>query len=425
MIAALFISLLFFFIINIPIGIAIALSSIVAIMIQGDIPFIIVVQKMFTATDSFPLMAVPFFILSGSLMEYGGISRRLVDFAYSIVGNASGGLALVAIIASLFFGAISGSAAATVAAIGGILIPAMIKRGYDTNYSTAVSASAGTLGVMIPPSIPLVIYGVLTGVSVGALFIGGIVPGILVGITLMVVGYRIARERGYKGDEKPDIRKILKAFKEAVFALLMPVIILGGIYGAVFTPTEASVVAVVYGFIVGFFVYRELKLKDIKDIMVDSVVSTAVIMFIIATASVFGWVLASEQIPQVIAGGILSISINPVVILALINILLLFIGTFMETIAAIIIVVPVLLPIVTQIGVDPLHFGLIVVVNLAVGMITPPLGVCLFVGCSIAKITLEDISKAILPFLVAMIVDILIITYIPAVSTFLPKALGM
>ncbi|QSQ08124.1 C4-dicarboxylate TRAP transporter large permease protein DctM [Koleobacter methoxysyntrophicus] len=422
---ALFLSLIFFFIINIPIAISIALASIAAILVKGNIPLVVVVQKMFTATDSFPLMAVPFFILAGSLMEFGGISRRLVDFANTIVGRLSGGLALVSIIASMFFGAISGAAAATVAAIGTILIPAMVRRGYDRSFATAVQATAGTLGVMIPPSIPMVIYGVLTGVSIGALFIGGILPGILVGVSLMLVAYKISKDRGYKGDEKVGFNKILMAFKDAILALLMPVIILGGIYGGVFTPTEAAVVAVVYGFIIGFFIYKELKLEHLKDILTNAVVSTAMIMFIIATASVFGWLLASEQIPQVVANALLSISRNPIVILALINILLLFIGTFMETVAAIIILVPVFLPVITQIGVDPLHFGLIIVVNLAIGMVTPPLGVCLFVGCGIANIKLEDITRAVWPFLIAMIVDIILITYIPAISTFLPKMLGM
>lgn len=425
MTSALFLSLIFFFIINIPIAISIALASIAAILVKGDIPLVVVVQKMFTATDSFPLMAVPFFILAGSLMEYGGISRRLVDFANTIMGRLSGGLALVSIIASMFFGAISGAAAATVAAIGSILIPAMIKRGYDRGFATAVQATAGTLGVMIPPSIPMVIYGVLTGVSIGALFIGGILPGILVGVSLMLVAYKISKDRGYKGEEKAGFNKILMAFKDAILALLMPVIILGGIYGGVFTPTEAAVVAVVYGFIIGFFVYKELKLKHLKDILTNTVVSTAMIMFIIATASVFGWLLASEQIPQVVANAILSLSRNPIVILALINILLLFVGTFMETVAAIIILVPVFLPVITQIGVDPLHFGLIIVVNLAIGMVTPPLGVCLFVGCGIANIKLEDITRAVWPFLIVMVVDIILITYIPAISTFLPKMLGM
>ncbi|HPE65834.1 MAG TPA: TRAP transporter large permease, partial [Synergistales bacterium] len=381
MTGVLFGSLVFFFLLNVPIAVAIGLASLSAILWSGAIPPVVLVQKMFTATDSFPLMAVPFFILAGSLMEFGGISRRLVDFANSIVGRFSGGLAFVAIIASMFFGAISGAAVACVAAIGTILIPAMVRRGYDTPYATAVQATAGTLGVMIPPSIPMIIYGVLTGVSIGALFMGGILPGILVGGSLMLVAWMIARKRGYKGDEKASGAKIWATFKDAILALLMPVIILGGIYGGVFTPTEAAVVAVAYGFIIGFFVYRELSLSKLKDILVNTSVGTATIMFIIATSSVFSWILTAQRVPQAVAEAILSISTNPIVILTLINLLLLFIGTFMETVASIIILVPVLLPVVTQIGVDPLHFGIIIVVNLAIGMVTPPLGVCLFVGC--------------------------------------------
>ncbi|WP_024821165.1 MULTISPECIES: TRAP transporter large permease [Aminobacterium] len=421
----LFASMLLFFMMNVPIAIAIGLSSVAAIFFSGSVPLIVLVQKMFTATDSFPLMAVPFFILAGSLMEFGGISRRLVDFANSIVGRFSGGLAFVAIIASMFFGAISGAAVATVAAIGTILIPAMVRRGYDKPFATAVQATAGTLGVMIPPSIPMIIYGVLTGVSIGALFMGGILPGILVGFSLMFVAWLISRKKGYRGDEKASLGKIFGTFKEAILALLMPVIILGGIYGGVFTPTEAAVVAVVYGFIVGFFVYKELNIKQLKDIFVTTVIGTAMIMFIIATSSVFSWILTAQQVPQAVASAILSISKSPVIILLLINLLLLFIGTFMETVAAIIILVPVLLPVVTQIGMDPLHFGIVLVVNLAIGMVTPPLGVCLFIGCSIADIKLEDITKAVWPFILIMVVDVLLLTYLPCISTIVPKLAGL
>lgn len=425
MTAVLFASLFLFFVINVPIAIAIGLASVAAILFSGSIPPIVVVQKMFTAADSFPLMAVPFFILAGSLMEFGGISRRLVEFANSIVGRFSGGLAFVAITASMFFGAISGAAVATVAAIGTILIPAMVRRGYDKPFATAVQATAGTLGVMIPPSIPMIIYGVLTGVSIGALFMGGILPGILVGLSLMFVAWLISRKKGYRGDEKSSLNRIWQTFKQAILALLMPVIILGGIYGGVFTPTEAAVVAVVYGFVVGFFIYRELNLSQLKDILVTTVVGTSMIMFIIATSSVFSWILTAEQIPQVVANAILSISKNPIIILALINLLLLFLGTFMETVAAIIILVPVLLPVITQIGVDPLHFGIVLVVNLAIGMVTPPLGVCLFIGCSIADITLEDITRAVWPFILIMIADVLLLTYLPWISTILPRLTGL
>ena len=421
----LFISLLVCFLMNIPIAISIALASVAAILYQGSIPLVVVVQKMVIAADSFPLMAVPFFVLAGSVMEHGGISKKLINCANAIVGRFTGGLALVAVIASLFFGAISGSAAATVAAIGGILIPSMVRRGYDVDYATAVQATAGTLGVMIPPSIPMVVYGVLTGASIGTLFIAGIFPGILVGISLMIVAYIIAKKKGYRGEARSSKADIIKAFKDAIFALLMPVIILGGIYGSVFTPTEAAVVAVVYGFIIGAFVYKELKLSKIKEVLLSTAVTTGTVMFIIATAAIFGWILASEQIPQVVAVSILSISDNPIVILALINILLLILGTFMETVAAIIIVVPVLMPIINQMGIDPIQFGIIVVVNLAIGMVTPPLGVCLFVGCGISNIKLEAITKAIWPFLIVMIIDIILLTYIPAISTFLPRLLGM
>jgi C4-dicarboxylate transporter DctM subunit len=253
----------------------------------------------------------------------------------------------------------------------------------------------------------------------------GILPGILVGASLMLISWRIAKKHGYKGDAKPSLSHIWATFKEAIFALLMPVIILGGIYGGIFTPTEAAVVAVVYGFIIGFFVYRELKIKNLREVLVNSVIGTSMIMFIIATSSVFSWLLTSEQIPQAVANGILSISKNPIVIITLINLLLLFIGTFMETIAAIIILVPVLMPIITMIGVDPLHFGIIIVVNLAIGMVTPPLGVCLFIGCSIGKISIEQITRAVWPFILVLIADILLITYLPWISMFLPKITGL
>ncbi len=420
MITTLFVSFALFVSINVPIAIAIALSSMAAIAMQGDIPFIIIVQKMFTALDSFPFMAVPFFILAGLLMEYGGISRRLVDFAASIVGKTYGGLALVAVISSMFFGAISGSAAATTAAIGAILIPSMAERGYDKGYAAALQGAAGTLGIMIPPSIPLVVYGVLTGESVGELFIGGIIPGIIVGISLMFVAWDVARKRGYGGTETFSFKNLLTSFKDAGFALLMPLLILGGIYGGYFTPTEAAAVAVVYALLVGTLIYRELNIKSLGDILIQAVASTAIIMFIIATASIFGWILAAEQVPQYVASSILATTRNPVIILLLINLLLLMLGTFLETTAAIIITTPVFLPVITQIGIDPLHFGIIMVVNLAVGMITPPLGVCLFVGCGIADIPLEKIVRAILPFLIIMLIDIVIITYIPSISMLLP-----
>lgn len=424
MITILFVSLILFFILNVPVAIAIGSATMLALS-YSPTPTVVLAQKMFTAMDSFPLMAVPFFILAGSLMENGGISRRLIHLANTFVGHFAGGLAFVAIIASMFFGAISGAAVACVAAIGGVIIPEMVKRGYGKPYTAAVQATAGTLGVMIPPSIPMIIYGVMTGVSVGALFMGGFIPGVLVGSSLMYVAWIIARKRGYKGERRFTWKERKAAFYDAFWALLMPVIILGGIYGGVFTPTEAASVAVVYGLLVGFFVYRELDLSKLKDVFVNTAVGTAVVMFIIGTSSAFSWVITSQHVPQKVAEAMLAFSKNPYVILLLINLLLLFIGTFMETVASIIILVPVLMPVLGLIGADPLHFGIVIVVNLAIGMVTPPLGVCLFVSCGIAGVTLEDIAKAALPFIGVMIIDILLLTYMPALTTILPKLTGL
>ncbi|GHS98512.1 membrane protein [Synergistales bacterium] len=420
----LFVALALLFALNVPIAISIGASTLAALLVS-PIPPVILVQKMFTAMDSFPLMAVPFFILAGSLMENGGISRRLIHLANTFVGHYAGGLAFVAIIASMFFGAISGAAAACVAAIGSVIIPEMVARGYGKPYTAAVQATAGTLGVMIPPSIPMIIYCVMTGVSVGALFMGGFIPGVIVGVSLMFVAWIIAHKKGYKGDRRYTWGERKEAAKDAFWAILMPVIILGGIYGGVFTPTEAAVVAVVYGLFVGFFIYKELHFSHMKTVFVNAAIGTAVIMFIIGTSSAFSWVLTSRRIPQMVAEGMLSISSNPIIVLLMINILLLFVGTFMETIAAIIILVPVFLPILSTIGVDLLHFGVIIVVNLAIGMVTPPLGVCLFVSCGIAKITLEDISRAALPFILVMILDIFLLTYVPVLSYGLPKLFGL
>ena len=424
MMTVLFVTLIVLFLLNVPIALSIGSATFLTLLL-GAIPPTVLVQKMFTAMDSFPLMAVPFFILAGALMETGGISRRLIHLANTFVGHFSGGLAFVAIIASMFFGAISGAAAACVAAIGSVLIPEMVSRGYGKPYTAAVQATAGTLGVMIPPSIPMIIYGVMTGVSVGALFMGGVVPGVLVGVSLMFVAWLIARRRGYRGERRYSWPERGRAFLDAFWALLMPVIILGGIYGGVFTPTEAAVVAVVYGLFAGLFVYRELRVVQLKSIFVNTAVSTAIILFIIATSSAFSWVLTSRRIPQMVAEGMLALSSNPVVILLMINLLLLFIGTFMETVASIIILVPVLMPVLQSIGVDPLHFGIVIVVNLAIGMVTPPLGVCLFVSCGIAKISLEEISRAALPFILVMILDILLLSYLPFLSTALPRLMGL
>ncbi|MBN8201844.1 TRAP transporter large permease [Bacillus sp. NTK034] len=411
--------LLVLFLINVPVAVALGLASMLVLMIQDNVPLMVIVQKMFTSTDSFTLMAVPFFILAGKLMESGGISKRLINFSSTLVGSLHGGLAMVSIVTCMFFAAISGSAAATTAAVGSILIPAMVKRGYDKSFSTAIQAAGGTIGVMIPPSVPLILFGVIAGASIGDLFIAGIMPGIFVGISLILVAYFISRKRGYGKEEKSSLKEVASAFKSAILAILMPVIILGGIYGGIFTPTEGSVVAVVYGLIVGLLIYREIKWKDLPEIFISSAVTSSVILFIISCASIFGFLLTREQIPAQISEGMLGITTNSVMILIIINVILLIVGTFLETSAAIVIMAPILVPIASAAGMDLVHFGVIMVVNLAIGMITPPVGINLFVASNIAKIRLEHIVRAIMPFIIVLIIDVLILSFMPSISLFL------
>ncbi len=414
-------------ILGFPIWEVLTISSFVALVLGSNTPLIVVVQRMFTAVDSFPILAVPLFMIAGNLMETGGISKRLIEFCNAILGSLTGGLAMAAVLTCMFFAAISGSGPATVAAIGGILIPSMEKEGYDKAFAAAVMSVAGAIGVIIPPSIPMVNFGVTGNVSISTLFAAGFGPGILVGISLMIVCYVTAKKHGYGKvhQQKFSFKRVLVKFKDAFFALLMPVIILGGIYGGIFTPTEAAAVSVVYGFVVGLFIYREMDLRRIPPLFMAAGKSTAMVMMIIATASGFGWILTSERIPDVIATAMLSLSDSWIVILLLINIMLLIVGCLMETTAAIIILTPIFLPIVTQLGVDPIHFGIIMVVNLAIGMSTPPLGVNLFVGCGIAKISIEQITKAIVWLLIANIIALFLITYIEGISLFIPRMMGL
>ena len=417
----LFLSLGGFLILGVPIAIAMGLASALAVWWGGGIPLIIMAQREFTSIDSFPLMAIPFFILAGTLMEIGGISRRLVAFANALTGHITGGLGLVAVVTSMFFAAISGSSAATVAALGSILIPAMVRRGYHRNFGGAVQAVSGELGVIIPPSIPMILYGVTTETSIGDMFMAGVIPGLLIGFSLMITVYFIAKKRGYQSEEKVSWAGRWKAFKDALLALFMPVIILGGIYGGVFTPTEAAGVAVAYAFVIGVFVYKEIKWKDVLSLFGQSAITSSIIMFIIANAGLFGWILSREGVPQKVAAFFTDISSNAFVFLLVINALLLIVGMFFETGASIIILAPLLTPVAAQFGIDPVHFGMIMIVNLAMGMCTPPVGVNLFISCQIAEITLEDITKAILPFILVLIVDLMIISYIPQVSMWLPN----
>lgn len=412
-----FVSFAILLVLTVPIGIALGLSAMIAILVEGNMPVEFIMKELTTSANSFPLLAIPFFILAGEIMGKGGISKRLIAVAESLVGSVTGGLALTSIVTCMFFAAISGSGPATVAAVGSIMIPAMVKKGYDIKFATAVVAAAGSIGVIIPPSIPMVMYGVSGSVSIGDMFMAGIIPGILVGFGLMIYAYYYAKKAGYKGStEKISLKNILKQIWNAKWSLLIPIIILGGIYGGIFTPTEAAAIAVAAGFIIGTLIYRELKLKDISSVLVDSALMSATILIIVGSATGFGKLLAMEQIPNKIAAWMLDLSDNKIIIILLIIVLLLIVGCFMDTIAAIIILTPILLPIATQVGYDPIHFGIIMIVALAIGFITPPVGVNLFVGSSISGLSLEELSKAIIPFIIAMTIVLLIITFIPILS---------
>ncbi|MFA5447388.1 MAG: TRAP transporter large permease [Sphaerochaeta sp.] len=427
MTALLFVPFAILVILGFPIWTVLAGSSFIALYFGSGTPLTLVVQRMFTASDSFPLLAVPLFMVAGNLMETGGISRRLINFCNSLLGSFTGGLGMVGVLACMFFAAISGSGPATVAAIGGIMIPAMVEAGYDSAFSAALLAVAGAIGVIIPPSIPMVNYGVVGSVSISSLFAAGFGPGILMGLALMAVCYVAAKRNGYGKLSAVQFRwsGVWHSFRDAFWALLMPVLILGGIYGGIFTPTEAAAVSVIYGFVVGLFVYKELKFSDLPPLLMAAGKTTAIVMMIIASASGFGWILTAERIPDVIAAAMMSLSSNKFVILTLINLLLLLVGCIMETTASIIILTPIFLPIVTQLGVNPIHFGIIMVMNLAIGMATPPLGVNLFVACSISGRTMEQISRKLVWVLLLSILVLFLTSYFEPIALLIPRLMGL
>ena len=381
-------------------------------------------QKMYSGIDSFTLVSIPGFILAGNLMNTGGITKRIIAFANSLLGFIRGGLSLANIGASMLFAGISGTALADTASIGAMLIPAMKEEGYEADFSAAVTASSSTVGPIIPPSLPMIIAGTLTGISVGKLFIAGAIPGILLGLSMMVVSYFISVKRNHPKGEKQTLKVIWKTFLDAIWAIGLTLLILFGILSGVFTPTEASIMAVVYAILVGKFVYKDLKFSQLPGAIIESVKSSAAIMILVAFANVFAWILASEQIPQMIASGILSITTNKILVILLINLLLLFVGTFMETIAALIILFPVLLPVAVSVGIDPIQFGVMAVLNLVIGLTTPPVGVCLFVASSIGNVSLTKISKAVLPFLLVSLGVLMLVSYVPAISLWLPSLLN-
>lgn len=422
--AVLFLSLVLLLFISVPIGICLGLATMtVMLFADGAPPLVLLARSVVTGADSFPLIAVPLFVLAGDLMQSGGMSRRLVAFANALIGHIRAGLAYVNVLACLFFAAISGSSPATVAAIGSNMIPEMEKVGYNRRFSGALTASSGMIGVMIPPSIPFIIYGVTAEVSIGKLFLAGVVPGLLFALMFMFVARLLLRkeEAALASTKTFSSASVASTFRSSFWALLVPLIILGGIYSGVFTPTEAGAVAVVYAAIVGLFVYKDIRWSDVPGILAQSALTSGTILILVIMAAAFGRLATLAQIPAQLATGITSLSDNPILILLLINLLLLVIGMFMETISSIIIMTPILLPVAAAIGVDPLVFGVILTVNLAIGFCTPPLGVNLFVASGISGISIEKLSVAILPFFAGMLALLMLVTYVPSLSLALPS----
>ena len=409
------ITMLLCFVLTISVAVSIGLAAILGIQI-GNVNMLVSVKEMFNSLNKFPLAAIPFFILAGNLMETGGISRRLVEFAKSIVGGVQGGLPMTCVLTCMIFAAVSGSSVATTFAIGAILIPALIKHGYPPNYAAALQATSAELGVIIPPSIPMILYGVAAEVSIGELFIAGFGPGIFIGVSLMLFVHIYCRYKGWGKNDGEGRLSFGRATVEAGWALLMPVIILGGIYGGVFTPTEASAVAVFYALLVGMVMYGEIKFRDIMPILKKSVVSSAVIMFIIANAGLFAFLLTRAGVPDAIGRWLEAVLQSPAMFLLGVNAALFVIGMFIETGAAIIVLAPILAPVAMHFGIDPVHFGLVMVVNLALGMITPPFGVNLFAACTVAKLSLDQVISRLWPFVAVVLCCLMVITYVPGLS---------
>jgi tripartite ATP-independent transporter DctM subunit len=403
------------FALTVSVAVSIGLSAVLGMQVTNA-HMLISVKEMFNSINKFPLAAIPFFILAGNLMETGGISRRLVEFAKSIVGGVQGGLPMTCVLTCMIFAAVSGSSVATTFAIGAILIPALIKHGYPTGYAAALQATSAELGVIIPPSIPLILYGVSAEVSIGELFIAGFGPGILIGGALMLFVHLYCRWKGWGKTDGEGKLGLGRATLQAGWALLMPVIILGGIYGGVFTPTEASAVAVAYALFIGIVIYREIRLRDLFAILRKSVISSAVIMFIIANAGLFAFLITRAGVPDAIGRWLEAVLQSPALFLLGVNAALFIIGMFIETSAAIIVLAPILAPVAMHFGIDPVHFGLIMVVNLAMGMITPPFGVNLFAACTVARISLDRIIPYLIPFVLVIVACLMIITYVPALS---------
>ena len=408
---------------GVPVAFSLCLSVASILFFFMDKPLVMITQIMFSGIDSFSFMAVPFFMLAGSFMSAGGVTTRLVQFSQALVGSFTGGLAQTISVSGCFFAAISGSSAATTAALGTTMVNEMEKKGYARDWATGVVASSGVVGIVIPPSITMVVYGVIADTSIGDLFIGGFIPGIMMGASMMLVSWYMAKKRGIRPEGNFSFAHLAKAFKESFFALMTPVIIIGGIYGGIFTPTEAAAVAAVYGIVVGLFIYKELKFRDFPQIIFQAVIGTTMIMLLVGAANVFGWLLTSLQIPHRLGEFVVSITTSPIMFLMALNVLLLIAGTMVNASAAVVILTPIFLPVAKTLGIDPLFFGVLMVVNLAIGCITPPVGLDLFVASAITKVPIERVMIASLPYLGALLTTLIILTLFPWFVTVLPYAM--
>ena len=417
---------LFIFLVGIstPIAFVLGISSMIWVALSDMVPLIMIPQRLYSGLDSFTLLAIPFFILAGKIMATGGISRRLIRASAILVGRFKGGLAYINIVVSMLFAGITGSATADSSSIGSILIPSMTEKGYDKDFSVAVTATSSVIGILIPPSIPMVIYAILMNQSVGTLFIAGAIPGLLVGFTLMFISGVISQKRNYPRDESFTTKEILLTLADSILPLMSIVIVLGGIISGIVTPTEAAVLAVVYSFIIGFFVYRGIRVSDLPGMLVDTIKITGMVMLMVGAASAFSWIITSQRLPVIIAEFLLSITHSKIVLLLIFNIVLLIAGAVLDLTPAMIIFVPVLAPIAVELGIDLVHFGVIVVANLGIGLFTPPVGSCLFVSCSIAGINMKEAFKGFVPFFIGMFIVLMLITYIPALSLWLPQLLN-
>ena len=406
---------------DVPIAVAIAMATFVAILAEGPDPTLVVAASMTNGVNKFVLLAIPFFILSGHLMGRGGMATRLIDFAATLVGSLPGGLAYVNTLTCMLFGSISGSAAAAVSSVGGFMIPEMNRKGYDRDFNVAVTTTAATTGLLIPPSNIMIIYSVAAGsVSISAMFMAGILPGVVSGLFIMLVCGGFAYAKNYPREPRASFQEIMVGFKRAFWSLFLIVIVIGGILAGIFTATEAAAIAVVYAFVLAVVVYREVKLSDLPDLLLQTGLTTAIVMMLIGASSALSWIMTIANIPQTVSAALLGLSDNPILILLTINLLLLCVGTFMDMAPAVLIFTPIFLPVVVSLGMHEVHFGIMMIANLCIGLCTPPVGTCLFIGCGVGKTTIANVTKTMIPFFLSMVCALMVITYVPAISLWLP-----